>query len=91
MKSVENRNIKINILIKTQCDIICAQGLRLTTQEDVNKTIAIWAKGTAIISIGYDKADGICIFFKTKTEIIESSEIIPGRALLVDFFYVNIK
>lgn len=78
-------------LLNTRYDIICAQELRLTTGEDIARVTEMWTKGTSVISIGTDMADGVGIFFKDKAEIIRSREIIPGRILMVDCFYANMK
>ena len=67
----------MNTLYKTRYDIICAQELRLTAQNDITDVMAMWDKGTSIISVGFDKADGVGIFFKGKAEIIKKREIIP--------------
>ena len=88
---MENRQSKMNILHNTRYDIICAQELRLTAHNDVVEVAEMWEKGTSVISIGIDKADGVGIFFKSKVEIIKAREIIPGRVLLVDCFYLNLK
>ena len=81
----------MSALHNTSYDIICAQELRLTSQADVEDVRARWEKGTSIVSRGCDKADGVAIFFKSNAEIIKTREIIPGRILLVDCFYLNLK
>ena len=91
IQSLENRRTKLSALHNTRYDIICTQELRLTAQSDVVDVVNFWKKGTSIVSIGFDKADGVGIFFKGKAEIIRSREIIPGRILLVDCFYLNVK
>ena len=88
---MENRQSKMNSLHNTRYDIICAQELRLSAHTDVVDVANMWVKGTSIISIGIDRADGVGIFFKSKVEIIKAREVIPGRILLVDCFYLNQK
>jgi exonuclease III len=91
IQSIKNRETKMSALHNTSYDIICAQELRLTSQADVEDVRARWEKGTSIVSRGCDKADGVAIFFKSNAEIIKTREIIPGRILLVDCFYLNLK
>lgn len=56
----------------------------LTTLEDVDDLKKKCTEGTACISIGEDRADGVGILFKYEVEIIKSRKIIPGRILMVD-------
>ena len=91
IQSIKNRETKMSALHNTSYDIICAQELRLTSQADFEDVRARWEKGTSIVSRGCDKADGVAIFFKSNAEIIKTREIIPGRILLVDCFYLNLK
>ena len=43
------------------------------------------------MSIGLDRPYGVGVFFKSKTDIIKAREIMPGRILLIDCFYLNVK
>ena len=60
IKSNAFRQQKVNYLLKTNFDVLCAQELRLTTDDDIKDVCDMWIKGKCIISIGENNADGIC-------------------------------
>ena len=85
IQSKHNRESKLNYLLGTNFDVLCIQELRLKNANDVDDVINLWSKGSAVISIGQDLADGVGILFKNKDVcIIKRRDIIPGRLLLVD-------
>ena len=71
IQSTENRQSQMNTLHNTRYDTVCAQELRLSEHTDVVDVANMWEKGTYVISIGLDRADGVGIFFKSKVEIIK--------------------
>lgn len=82
---LKNRKDKLNKLAALSADILFLQELRINELDEVKKVKEFWKIGTAIISIGIDKADGVGIFFNTNdVNIIKKRDIIPGRLLVVD-------
>lgn len=71
-------------LLDKKCEIICAQELRLKTNEDINEVKTLW-------NVGQDSADGVGVFFKKNVEILKVREIIPGRILMIDCIYIITK
>lgn len=79
IQSKPNRDLQIESLLNIKGDIICAQELRLNTNEDVKDVQKRWTRGEAIISIGEDRADGIGILFSTDVTIIKSRGIVTVK------------
>lgn len=63
IQSAKNRNEKMNILLQIKTDILCLQEMRLKSISDVNDVKDMWTKGTSVISVGDDNADGVGIIF----------------------------
>lgn len=84
IQSRKNRRKKISTLLEKNCDVVCAQELRLKCETDIKEVNKLWTAGEAVISIDDNRADGVGIFFKQDIDILIIREIIPGRILLVD-------
>ena len=84
IQSLSLRQMKIDLLLNTNFDMIFTQELRLKTCEDIHDVSNLWTKGQAVISIGEDSADGVGIFFASQhVTIIRKRELVPGRLLMV--------